>query len=112
MITTVLAACTTFDFSTCSTIRNFLDAAINSINAVAIILAILFLGIGGIKYITATGNKEKAGEAKQLLTQVLIGLAVVLGINVIMSVLFNLVGSGNQINTPAMPKLPGASSTS
>lgn len=112
MIWNVLAAaqnegpkCEAFVFSGCTNIQSTINAGIQTANALAILLAVLFLAVGGIKYITATGNKEKAGEAKQLLTQVLIGLAVVLCINVILQVLTNITGSGNTITTPAAPSI-------
>ena len=99
------ATCGAFVFSGCTTIRGFIEAAIATANTLAILLAVLFLAIGGIKYITASGNKEKAGEAKQLLTQVLIGLAVVLGINIIMQVLISVIGQGGTITPPKAPTL-------
>jgi len=102
---TVSANCQAFDLSTCDGLEPTLIAIINTINALAVLLAILFLAVGGIKYITSSGNKEKATEAKTLLTQVLIGLAVVLGINIIMNILTGLIGTGTDVDTLARPTL-------
>lgn len=100
---TALAQCGAFQFAGCGTINAAFTAVISTVNSLAILLAVLFLAIGGIKYITASGNKEKAGEAKQLLTQVLIGLAVVLGINIIMTLITSILPGGGTIKTPPAP---------
>ncbi len=107
----ITAECKAFVFSGCRTLTGTLTAAINTINAVSVIIAILFLAVGGIKYITASGNKEKATEAKTLLTQVLIGLAIILGINIIISVFTNLIGSGAGIIIPSAPTAAAPSLT-
>lgn len=44
---------------------------------VAVIIAFIFLLIGGIKWITAGSNKEAAAEARGTLTAAVIGLAIV-----------------------------------
>jgi len=95
--------CGAFQFAGCKTINETLYALINTANALAVLLAVLFLAVGGIKYITSSGNKEKATEAKTLLTQVLIGLAVVLGINIIINIFTGLIGQGAGISIPSAP---------
>jgi len=100
---TTPATCGAFQFSECKTITDTLYALINTANALAVLLAVLFLAVGGIKYITSSGNKEKATEAKTLLTQVLIGLAVVLGINIIISIFTGLISGGASIVIPSAP---------
>jgi hypothetical protein len=96
-------ACGLFSFQACGTIPLLLNAIINTLNTLAISLAVVFLAVGAIKYITASGNKEKATEAKTLLTQVLIGVAVILGINLIFNLLTSILGSGGTISRPAAP---------
>jgi len=96
-------ACGLFSFQGCTTIPALLNAIINTLNSLAITLAVVFLAVGAIKYITASGNKEKATEAKTLLTQVLIGVAVILGINLIFNLLTSILGSGGSISRPAAP---------
>ena len=96
-------ACGLFSFQDCGTIPLLLNAIINTLNTLAISLAVVFLAVGAIKYITASGNKEKATEAKTLLTQVLIGVAVILGINLIFNLLTSILGSGGTISRPAAP---------
>jgi flagellar basal body-associated protein FliL len=50
-------------------------------------LAVLFIVWGGLQYITSSGNKDKAEQAKQTLTYAVIGLIVI----VLAKVIVNLV---------------------
>ncbi len=69
----------TFEKKTSISSANELIAAIiNWLLRMASSLVIFFLVIGGIYYITATGDAEKIKEGKKIITYVIIGLIVVL----------------------------------
>lgn len=55
-----------------------------------LVLSLVFLIIGGIKYMTSGGNKEGAVKAKNTITYALIGLALGLGAFVIVQTLFSI----------------------
>jgi len=64
--------------------QNFIDleSGISTIFNVVILLAgiifvVLFL-VGGIQYLTASGNEESSGKARKLLLDAIIGLVIVL----------------------------------
>ncbi len=52
---------------------------------IGVILAVLFIVWGGIKYMTARGDPAKSKEAKESIIHGVIGAAVVLGVGVILS---------------------------
>lgn len=62
---------------------------INVILWVVGFLAVLFVIIGGIRYITAHGNEEQAELAKKTITQAIIGIIVVVLSFVIIRVIVN-----------------------
>jgi|CXWL01.1.fsa_nt_gi hypothetical protein len=55
----------------------FISTMINVITVVAGLAFLLYFAIGGLKWITSSGEKSKAEEAKTELTQAAIGLIVV-----------------------------------
>ncbi|HNU96834.1 MAG TPA: pilin [Candidatus Portnoybacteria bacterium] len=62
---------------------------------VGIGIAVIFIVVGGIMYMTAAGSDEKAGKAKQLIINTLIGVAIMLLALVLVSwVQSLLIGSG------------------
>lgn len=61
-----------------STLKGFIVRIINDyILTSAAALAILFIVIGGIQYITSQGNEEKVSVAKKTLTYAIIGLVII-----------------------------------
>lgn len=60
-----------------SQLGNFLSTVINTITVMAGLAFILYFAIGGLKWITSSGDKSRAEEAKTELTQSAIGLIVV-----------------------------------
>lgn len=56
---------------------NFISTVINSITVVSGLAFLLFFVIAGLKWITSSGEKGRAEEAKTELTQTAIGLIVV-----------------------------------
>lgn len=58
-------------------LAEFLSTIINTITVMAGLAFILYFAIGGLKWITSSGDKSRAEEAKTDLTQAAIGLIVV-----------------------------------
>jgi len=83
-------------------VANILSFVINLIFYVGIALTVLFLIIGGIRYITSGGSKEGAEAARGMITNAIIGFIVVLGALAIRLIVGGLLG-------PAVPKnvVPG-----
>ena len=59
------------------TVGSLISGAIQLILIVAALIFFFLLIIGGIRWMTAGGDKEKAGAARGQLTSALIGLAIV-----------------------------------
>jgi len=59
------------------TIPNIVSGAIRLILVVAALVAFVFLIIGGIRWVTSGGDKEKTARAQQTLTAALVGLVIV-----------------------------------
>jgi ABC-type dipeptide/oligopeptide/nickel transport system permease subunit len=97
--------CQAFDLSGCIDIRDTLIAGINTATALSLIVAAIFMVIGAIKFITSSGDKGKADEAKNLLTNVLIGIAVILSINILFGAVFSFFGGsgGTGFTIPTLP---------
>jgi len=59
------------------TVGSILSGAIQLVLIVAALVFFFLLIIGGIRWMTAGGDKEKAGAARGQLTSALVGLAIV-----------------------------------
>lgn len=57
-------------------------------------LAVLFVVIGGVLYLTAGGNDEQATKAKKTITNALIGIVIIILSYVLVNVVINLVNCG------------------
>ncbi len=71
------------------TLADVFGVAMNVIMGVAVSLAVIFLGLGGIKYITAQGDAKAAEEARTMLTNAIIGLVIALGALAIKSIVLD-----------------------
>lgn len=77
-----------------TSITGFLDMIQRWLLGFAGAIAILFIVIGGVKYMTAGGNEKQVASAKTTLTYAIIGLVLVLMSSVILWLIAgNLVGS-------------------
>ncbi len=74
------------------TLADIFGFAINVIIGLSVGLALVFLGLGGIKYITSAGDAKAAQEARALIANAIIGMVIALGAVAIMSILFNILG--------------------
>ena len=78
-----------------TTICNILEVVQNIILAIGLGIAVIVLIVGGIQYITAGGNAEKADGAKKLIINSIIGIIIILAAAFILALVQGLlVGSG------------------
>ncbi len=75
-----------------------IGSVINLLLFVAFIIALVFLIIGGIKWMMSGGDKEGSGKAKETVTSALIGLAVVLGAWVLVNIVIQFFTGGSLQN--------------
>lgn len=68
--------------------------ALGVIQVVFFIVAAIFIIIAAFKYLTAQGDPEKAGEARQMLIYAIIAIAVALLTFVIDEIIGNFLGTG------------------
>lgn len=57
-------------------------------------LAVLFVVIGGIMYLTSAGNEEQAAKGRKTVTNALIGIIIIILSYVVVNVVVNLVNCG------------------
>src|SRR3990167_10179183 len=81
-----------------ATIADAFAIAINIVLGAGIALTIIFLILGGIQYMTAKGDQKAATEARNALTNAVIGFIVVIGAFTIKTVLQGLLGASNVPN--------------
>ena len=79
-----------------NSVSGFVIKIINIALAVAGLIAVLFLIIGGFRYITSAGNEETAEQAKKIITNAIIGIVVIILSFVIVRVISNALVS-NQV---------------
>lgn len=76
-----------------ATAGELIQGIINLLLAIASLLAVLFIIIGGIRYITAHGNEEQAEGAKKTLLHAVIGIVLIIMSFAIINIIANsLVG--------------------
>ena|SRR3989344_2648957 len=61
-----------------SSVSGFVLKIINIALAIAGLIAVLFLIIGGFRYITSAGNEEVAENAKKIILNAIIGIVVII----------------------------------
>ncbi len=67
----------------------FLISIINVMLSVAAIIAVMFIIIGGYRYITSAGNEETAEKGRNTLVNAIIGLVIIILAYVIVGVVNN-----------------------
>ena len=100
LVTYPASGCQAFEFGKCKGIEDIINAGSGTFFAVIWFIAIIYLAYGGVLYITAAGDKAKAETAKTALTNALIGIVVVLGINVLTNVIQGLFTGGVAVQAP------------
>jgi len=72
-----------------TSVSGFILKIINIALAVTGLVAVLFLIIGGFRYITSAGNEETAEQAKKIIINAIIGIVVIILSFVIVRVISN-----------------------
>lgn len=78
-----------------SSARDFIVRVINIALALAGLIAVFFLILGGFRYVTSLGNEEAAGQAKKIILNAIIGIVIIILSFVIVRVISNAVARGN-----------------
>lgn len=68
-----------------SKIQTLIETVANWLIIVGVIIAVIFIVWGGLRYMMARGDKTKSEEARKSIINGVIGAAVVLGVGVILS---------------------------
>ncbi len=89
-----------FFFNTCgpagaATASEFIFGIINLLLAIVGLLSVLYIIIGGLRYVTAHGNEEQAEGAKKTILHAVIGLAIVILSFVIVQIISEALAFGN-----------------
>lgn len=79
------------------TLGAVLGFVMNIVFYVGIALTIIFLIMGGVRYITSGGSKEGSEAARGMITNAVIGFIVVLGAFAIKTILVNVLGATGDI---------------
>lgn len=83
----------TGDEITLQDITDVIGNIANFLIAIGVIIAIIFIVIGGIKYMASGGDPGKAGEARSMVINGLIGAAIVLGVGVLLATAEYILGA-------------------
>ncbi|OGE74005.1 MAG: hypothetical protein A3I07_03765 [Candidatus Doudnabacteria bacterium RIFCSPLOWO2_02_FULL_42_9] len=78
-----------------TSITDFIMNIINIALTVAGLIAVLFLIIGGFRYITSAGNEETAENAKKIIINAIIGIVIIILSFVIVRVISEALVRGN-----------------
>ena len=78
---------------------NLLRLIRNIIAGIGLGLAVILLIVGGIQYMTAGGNPEKAEKSKKLMINAIIGIAIVIAAMFIITLVASIItGAGGSLN--------------
>lgn len=80
-------------------INDLVVRIINVLLAIAAIVAVLFIVIGGFRYITSAGNEDQAKKGRHTVVNALIGLAIVILAYALVSIVNNAVSNCGGILT-------------
>lgn len=82
---------------TIDTIVNFIERLVNVFLAITVLGAISFIVYGGFQMATAAGNDAKFQTGKKTLINAMIGLAVILGVGIIVNTIARFAASPESI---------------
>ena len=82
-----------------NTLKAVFSVAMNVVIAVAVSLAVIFLGLGGIQYITSKGDAKAADAARGSITNAVIGMVIALGALAVKAIVFGILGANVEGNT-------------
>jgi heme/copper-type cytochrome/quinol oxidase subunit 2 len=81
--------------STANSVGDLIVFIINIALGIVGLIAVLFLIIGGFRYVTSAGNEEAAGQAKKMITNAIIGIVIIILAFVIVRVVVNALATGS-----------------
>lgn len=81
-----------------STLGNLVELAAGGVLTVGALAVLMYLILGGFNWVTAGGDKSKVETAKSMITQAIIGLAILASVFAIYGVLLTFFGLGDRIN--------------
>lgn len=87
------------------TMRAYITSAMATICSLATLVCAFFIVIGGIRYMTSSGNPEKLFQAKLFLKNALIGLILVLAAATLTSILHHAYSSSSGASNKKMPEI-------
>lgn len=85
--------------------HSFVDPVIGTLCAMASIVCVFFLVLGGYQYMTSAHNPEHLAHAKRVLRNALIGLVIVLAAGTMTAILNHAYGSTGGSAASTMPKM-------
>jgi hypothetical protein len=88
-----------------NTMHGVIDPIVTSLCVLASLACVVFLVIGGFRYITSSGRPDKLGEAKHIIQKALIGLVVVLAAATLTAVLTHAYSGSANTSTQQIPQL-------
>lgn len=86
-----------------STLCNLFQKVKTILAAVGFVLAAIILIVGGIQYMTAGGDDEKASKAKKLIVNALIGIAILIAAVFLVNLVEGFLSGGVILNPIANP---------
>ncbi len=80
-------------------LQGLLVGFLNALRGVVVTVAIIFIVIGGILYMTSAGDEKRITQAKNCWTGAVIGLAIVLAAPAFLREVISIVGGTNGVDT-------------
>jgi len=87
------------------TSQEVIGATVNLLFVVAIIIAVIFLIYGGIRWIMSKGEKEKVEESRNHVVAAIVGLIMILLAYFIINLVISFFGLGGSISALKLPQL-------
>ncbi len=85
--------------------QTVIGATVNLLFVVAIIIAVIFLIYGGIRWIMSKGEKEKVEESRNHVVAAIVGLIMILLAYFIINLVISFFGLGGSISALKLPQL-------
>lgn len=82
-------------------IYDFLQFIVKTMLSIAAIIAVIFLIIGGVRYVVSAGNTDSVEGAKNTILYAVIGLIVIMLAWFIVTAVANIFGSDTDSGTPS-----------
>ncbi len=79
-------------------IGGLVKSGVQVFSYIAVLIAALMFVVVGFKYIMAQGKPEKMKEASQWLVNIVIGVAVVIGANIAITIVINTLGATHVVD--------------